>query len=126
LSTAFFCKQEARKDPRPLDAGLVAPDVERQKQHNGCHTAFDDGALRRQVETHLRVQRTMRELIGEVPKPTQEHVRRFGTTASRVRDGDHRSTWITSEWRNHADDEPKAILNWQRLIGVSACKNLNL
>jgi peptidyl-prolyl cis-trans isomerase C len=37
----------------------------------------DDGALRRQVEQDLRFRRTMHDVIGPVPRPTEEDIARF-------------------------------------------------
>jgi peptidyl-prolyl cis-trans isomerase C len=70
-------RQAAEQDTRPLDADKVAQEIERQRALNGCRGAFDERPLRRQVEAHLRLERTVRDQIGEIPKPSPEDVRRF-------------------------------------------------
>jgi hypothetical protein len=44
-------RQEAEKDTRPLERGLVDAEIERLKTENGgCRSAVDEGFLRRQIE----------------------------------------------------------------------------
>lgn len=69
--------QLADQDPRPVDAAQVRREVEQAKARNGCRAAFDDSALRREVERRLREQRVTDELLEAVPKPTPEDVERF-------------------------------------------------
>jgi peptidyl-prolyl cis-trans isomerase C len=69
----ILLQQEARKDSGPLDAELVA----REMAPHRTGSAAEDGSLRQTVEAHLRLERTVRGLVGETPKPTPEDIRRF-------------------------------------------------
>jgi parvulin-like peptidyl-prolyl isomerase len=70
-------EQAAVDDPRPIDAALIEQEVARQKAMGGCRGAFDDSLVRQWIERHLRVQRTVREMIAGAAKPTAEQVRAF-------------------------------------------------
>jgi len=67
-------RQEADKDPRPIDTAVVAAEVERLTTRQGCRVLFDDGPLARQIEGQLRLQRTLRDLMGPLPQPTEEQI----------------------------------------------------
>lgn len=70
-------RQEAEKDPRPVDPALVENEVQRLRSTNGCRVVFDDVSLRQQVEQGLRFQVAIQNLIGTVPPPTEEDILRF-------------------------------------------------
>jgi hypothetical protein len=67
----------AARDPRPVDPGLIAQQVERIKKNGSCRSAFDDTGVRQVVEHSLRVQRLMREMAEGAPKPTAEEIEAF-------------------------------------------------
>lgn len=73
----ILLRQEADKDPRPIDAAFVAAQVERLSAAQSCRVIFDDGPLARQIEAQLRLDRTLRELIGPVPEPTEDEIARL-------------------------------------------------
>ena len=67
-------RQEADKDSRPIDTAVVAAEVERVTARQGCRVLFDDGPLARQIEGRLRLERTLRDLMGPVPQPTEDEI----------------------------------------------------
>jgi len=70
-------RQEILKDPRPIDPALVSTHVQRLSAAQSCRAIFDDGPLSRQIEAQLRIQRTMRELMGPLPEPTDDEIARL-------------------------------------------------
>jgi peptidyl-prolyl cis-trans isomerase C len=70
-------RQEADKDPRPIDSALVATQVQRLTTAQSCRVLFDEGPLARQIEGQLRIQRTLRDLIGPLPEPSDDEITRF-------------------------------------------------
>jgi hypothetical protein len=72
----ILLRQETEKDLRSIDPDLVAAHVERLTTTQTCRVLFDDGPLSRQIEGQLRLQRTMRELMGPVPEPTEDEIAR--------------------------------------------------
>ena len=73
----ILLRQETDRDRRPLDPGLVAHEVQQLRTANGCRVVFDDGPLQRQIEGQLRLQRTLHDLMGPLPPPTDEEIARF-------------------------------------------------
>jgi parvulin-like peptidyl-prolyl isomerase len=69
--------QAADRDPRPVDPALVAEQVQRLTTAQSCRVLFDDGPLARQIEGKLRLQRTVRDLMGPLPQPTEEEIARL-------------------------------------------------
>ncbi|MGA2592064.1 MAG: peptidylprolyl isomerase [Bryobacteraceae bacterium] len=70
-------RQQADQDTRPIDPALLASQVQHLRTANGCRVVFDDGPLQRQIEGQLRLQRTMHELMGPLPEPTDDEIARF-------------------------------------------------
>jgi peptidyl-prolyl cis-trans isomerase C len=70
-------RQEADKDPRPVDPALVAAQVQHLWTTQSCRAVFDDAPLSRQIEAQLRLQQTMRDLVGPLPKPTEDEIVRL-------------------------------------------------
>jgi peptidyl-prolyl cis-trans isomerase C len=70
-------RQAADRDPRPVDPALVAEQVQRLTAAQSCRVLFDDGPLARQIEGQLRLQRTVRDLTGPLPQPTEEEIARL-------------------------------------------------
>jgi parvulin-like peptidyl-prolyl isomerase len=70
-------RQEADKDARPIDPALVSAQVQRLTAAQSCRVLFDDSALSRQIEAQLRLDRTMRDLMGPVPQPTEDEIARL-------------------------------------------------
>jgi peptidyl-prolyl cis-trans isomerase C len=66
-------EQTAIADPRPIDADLIAKEVERQKALGPS----EDAALWRGIEMELRINRTLAELASGAKQPTDEEVRAF-------------------------------------------------
>jgi len=73
----ILLRQQADKDPRPIDSALVATEVQRLTTAQTCRVLFDERPLSRQIEGRLRLQRTMRDLIGPLPQPTEDEILRF-------------------------------------------------
>lgn len=73
----FLLRQAADQDRRPIDPGLVASEVQHLRAANGCRVVFDDGPLQREIEGQLRLRRTMHELMGPLPSPTDDEIARF-------------------------------------------------
>jgi peptidyl-prolyl cis-trans isomerase C len=73
----FLLRQEADNDPRPIDPSLVAVQVEHLTTTQSCRVVFDTGPLARQIEGQLRLQRTMRDLMGPLPQPTEDEIVRL-------------------------------------------------
>ena len=73
----ILLRQEADKDPRPIDPALVAAHVERLVTSQSCRVLFDDAPLARQIEAQLRLQRTLHELMGPPPQPTDDEIARL-------------------------------------------------
>ncbi len=73
----ILLRQEADKDPRPIDPALVAAHVERLVTSQSCRVLFDDAPLARQIEAQLRLQRTLHELMGPLPQPTDDEIARL-------------------------------------------------
>jgi peptidyl-prolyl cis-trans isomerase C len=67
-------RQAADRDPRPVDP---AEQVQRLTAAQSCRVLFDDGPLARQIEGQLRLQRTVRDLTGPLPQPTEEEIARL-------------------------------------------------
>jgi PPIC-type PPIASE domain len=70
-------RQEADKDPRPIDPAAVATEVQRLWASQSCRAVFDDAPLSRQIEAQLRLQRTMRDLMGPLSKPSEDEIVRL-------------------------------------------------
>lgn len=70
-------RQETDKDPRPIDAALVAGHVQRLMTTQGCRVLADDAPLARQIEGRLRLDRTMHDLMGPVAPPTDDEIVRL-------------------------------------------------
>ena len=70
-------RQATDRDPRPLDSAIVAAEVARLKETNGCRVVFDDRHLSREIEGQMRLQRTLRDLMGPVAPPTDAEIARF-------------------------------------------------
>jgi len=73
----ILLRQEADKDSRPIDPALVAAHDERLVTAQSCRVLFDDAPLARQIEAHLRFQRTLHDLMGPLPPPTEEEIARL-------------------------------------------------
>lgn len=67
-------RQQADKDPRPIDPAAVASRVDRLMHAQSCRVLFDTSPLSRQIEAQLRLQRTLRDLMGLLPEPTEEEI----------------------------------------------------
>jgi hypothetical protein len=70
-------RQATDRDPRPIDPAIVAAEVARLKETNGCRVVFDDRHLSREIEGQMRLQRTLRDLMGPVAPPTDAEIARF-------------------------------------------------
>lgn len=70
-------RQAADKDPRPIDPSLVAGHIQRLISAQTCRVLFDEGPLARQIEGQLRLERTMRELMGPLAQPTDGEIARL-------------------------------------------------
>ena len=70
-------QQHASSDPRPLDQTHVDAELEKRKQQGKLRAAFDDSALRREVETQMRVQRVISEVTASAAKPAEDEVLQF-------------------------------------------------
>lgn len=70
-------RQEADKDTRPIDPAVVAAHVQQLSAAQSCRSIFDTGPLYRQIEAHLRLERTMGDLIGALPQPAEAEIARF-------------------------------------------------
>jgi hypothetical protein len=67
-------RQAADRDPRPIDAAVIATHVKHLTATQGCRVLFDEGPLARQIEGQLRLQRTMRDLMGPLGEPTEDEI----------------------------------------------------
>ncbi len=76
----ILLRQEADKDPRPIDPALVAAHVERLVTAQSCRVLFDDAPLARQIAAQLRLQRTLHDLMGPLPQPTEDEIARVYTS----------------------------------------------
>ena len=74
---SVLLRQEADKDARPIDPALVAAQVQRLTTTESCRVLFDDRPLSRQIEGQMRLQRTMRDLMGPLPQPFLYRPRRL-------------------------------------------------
>jgi len=74
---SVLLRQAANKDTRPIDPALVSTHVQRVTIAQTCRVLFDDSALSRQIEAQLRLDRTMRDLMGPVPQPTEDEIARL-------------------------------------------------
>jgi peptidyl-prolyl cis-trans isomerase C len=74
---SVLLRQEADKDARPIDPALVAAQVQRLTTTESCRVLFDDRPLSRQIEGQMRLQRTMRDLMGPLPQPTEDEIGRL-------------------------------------------------
>ena len=72
----ILLRQESDKDPRPIDSALVASHVQCLITAQSCRVLFDDGPLARQIEGQLRLERTLRDLMGPLPEPTEDEIAR--------------------------------------------------
>jgi peptidyl-prolyl cis-trans isomerase C len=70
-------RQEADKDSRPIDPALVATQVQRLMTAQSCRVLYDDAPLSRQIEGQLRLERTLRDLMGPLPEPTPDEIVRL-------------------------------------------------
>jgi parvulin-like peptidyl-prolyl isomerase len=70
----ILLRQVAEKDPRPIDPALVSTQVERLTAAQGCRVLFDTAPLARQIEGQLRLERTLRDLMGPLPEPTEDEI----------------------------------------------------
>ena len=72
----LLLRQEAQKDLRPIDPEDVTAEIQRLRRSNAC-PPLQDGQLCQAVEADLRMRRTLRELMGPVPPPSEEQMRSF-------------------------------------------------
>jgi parvulin-like peptidyl-prolyl isomerase len=70
----ILLRQAADQDPRPIDPALVSTQVERLTAAQGCRVLFDTAPLARQIEGQLRLERTLRDLMGPLPEPTEDEI----------------------------------------------------
>lgn len=70
-------RQEADKDRRLIDPALIAAHVARASAAQSCRVLFDDAPLSRQIEAQVRLERTMRDLMGPIPPPTEDEIARI-------------------------------------------------
>jgi parvulin-like peptidyl-prolyl isomerase len=70
----ILLRQAAEKDRRPLDPALVSTEVERLTAAQGCRVLFDTAPLARQIEGQLRLERTLRDLMGPLPEPSEDEI----------------------------------------------------
>jgi parvulin-like peptidyl-prolyl isomerase len=70
-------RQEADKDPRPIDPAIVTAEVERVVATQSCRVLFDEGPLARQLEGELRQRRILRDLMGALPEPADDEIAAF-------------------------------------------------
>jgi len=70
-------RQEADKDPRSIHPEMVSREVGKLRAQDGRGAPLDDGLLLRQIEGQMRLQRTVRDLVGPVPKPSTQDVEQF-------------------------------------------------
>jgi peptidyl-prolyl cis-trans isomerase C len=67
-------RQETDKDSRPIDPALIAAHVEHLTTAQSCRVLFDAGPLSKQIEGQLRLERTVRDLMGPLPEPTEDEI----------------------------------------------------
>jgi peptidyl-prolyl cis-trans isomerase C len=70
-------EQKAYSDPRPVDPELISREVGRQGALGASGPAFDDTCLRAGIETQMRVQRTLADLVAAAKRPTADDLRAF-------------------------------------------------
>src|SRR5277367_5898666 len=70
-------RQAADQDSRPIDPALVSTQVERLTAMQGCRVLLDTAPLARQIEGQLRLERTLRDLMGPLPEPTDDEIARL-------------------------------------------------
>jgi PPIC-type PPIASE domain len=70
----ILLRQAADRDPRPIDAAVIASHVKHLSATQGCRVLVDEGPLTRQIEGQLRLQRTMRDLMGPLGEPTEDEI----------------------------------------------------
>jgi hypothetical protein len=70
----ILLRQQTDKDPRPIDPALVSTEVQRFTVTHGCRVLFDAASLARQIEGQLRLERTLRDLMGPLPEPTEDEI----------------------------------------------------
>jgi len=71
----LLIEQAAGADPRPIDAANIEREVARMKSNGNCRSASDDTDLRAWTEKHLRIQRTLDEIMATAAQPTPVQVR---------------------------------------------------
>jgi peptidyl-prolyl cis-trans isomerase C len=76
----ILLRQQAEKDPRPIDPEVVAARVRASTALQSCRVLFDTGSLSRQIEGQLRLERAIQELIGPIPEPTDEEIEHIYNT----------------------------------------------
>jgi peptidyl-prolyl cis-trans isomerase C len=70
----ILLRQAADKDPRPIDPALLSTQVERLTSAQGCRVLLDTVPLARQIEGQLRLERTLRHLMGPLPEPAEDEI----------------------------------------------------
>lgn len=73
----ILLRQEADKDPRPVDPALVAAQAQRLVTSQSCRVLVNEAALWRGIDGQLRLQRTLADLMGPLPEPTEEEIVRL-------------------------------------------------
>src|ERR1700733_9177990 len=73
-------RQQTDQDPRPIDAVLVAAQVQHLTAAQSCRVLFDEGPLARQIEGQLRLERTRRDLTGPLAQPAEDEIEKFYKT----------------------------------------------
>ncbi|MGH9659681.1 MAG: peptidylprolyl isomerase [Bryobacteraceae bacterium] len=71
-------RQEAERDPQPIDAGLIDRALEQMKTEAGgraaCDPSLGDGEIRREIETRLRLDRLIGSITAKVAPPRPKEV----------------------------------------------------
>jgi len=70
-------RQQTDLDTRPIDAALVAAQVQRLTAIQSCRVLFDEAPLARQIEGQLRLERTLRDLMGPLAQPAEDEIEAF-------------------------------------------------
>ena len=72
--------QIAAADPRPLDPGAIACEVQRLRSQPGCRGSLDDEGTRAFIERELKIQRIRREMVAGYPKTSPQQTEEFFNT----------------------------------------------
>lgn len=65
-------RQIAEVDDRPIDPKEIEDGMGRFRQQTGCGARMNDDAVRAALEKQLRLHRTRKELIGDLPEPAED------------------------------------------------------